>query len=77
MKQFSLKVLYTLNILLAVLVLGFFIPTVLSVFISVFTEVTFSQCVQSVIYWVFSIIGTVAAMSYINDLVTDTDKEKF
>lgn len=58
-------------ILLSVLILGMFIPFVISSFIVIFSDYTYQQCVvENVIFWIFTIICWVVSGIYINDVVT-------
>lgn len=69
MKKFIKTVLFAVLILLSVLVLGFLVPTCISLFIVNTTETTMTECVQSVPFWLFTIIGSVTSSIYINEVV--------
>lgn len=71
MKNFIKKIAYSLLVLSSIFVLGIFFPLMVSIFVSIFTEITFSQCVSSVIFWVIVFIGWVISMSFINEKVKE------
>jgi len=71
MKKLIDQVLSTLVILTSIIVLGIFIPLIVSVFISILTPATFVDCTTSVPFWLVTIIGWFGASAYINDLITE------
>jgi hypothetical protein len=73
MKQFLSKVLFTLIILSSVLILGLFIPIVISIFVSVFTDIAFSTCISSQIFWICSLLGCMFAIPYINQTFKEVE----
>ena len=71
MKKLINQVLSTLVILTSIIVLGIFIPLIISVFISILTPATFVDCTTSVPFWIVTIIGWFAASAYVNEVVTE------
>jgi hypothetical protein len=58
-------------ILLAVLFLGNLIPTTISMCIAICSKATFAECMNSVPYWLFTIIGWIIAATYLNDILVN------
>ena len=53
-------------IVLGVIVLGLLPCTFISMFISIFTDVTFKACVLTIPFWIGTMFGIFAAGMYIN-----------
>jgi hypothetical protein len=71
MKKLINQVLSTLVILTSIIVLGVFIPLIISILISILTPATFVDCTTSIPFWIVTIIGWFGASAYINDLITE------
>lgn len=71
MKHLIEKISYTIFVLLSVFLLGILFPLLISVFVSSTTEVTFSECVEFVPFWIGSFLGWVIAIFYVNEKVTE------
>jgi hypothetical protein len=54
-------------IIISVLFLGLLTPVIVSVFIVITTEATFSQCVATAPFWVVSIVGIIASSIAISE----------
>ncbi len=65
-KNLIKEVLLAVIVLISGVILGFTIPTTISFIIAILTEFTFIECTSSVIFWVFSLIGTAGGYCYIN-----------
>lgn len=60
----------TFNVLLYImcsLIIGFFLPIVISLISSISNNIEFTDCIDNPIFWVFSVIFTIAASFYLND----------
>jgi hypothetical protein len=71
MKHLIEKISYTIFVLLSVFLLGILFPLLISVFVSSTTEVTFSECVEFVPFWIGSFLGWIIAIFYVNEKVTE------
>jgi len=72
MKTFIINILFTFVIITSVLVLGIFIPLIISLFLSIISEsVSFEGCVISVPFWFFTLIGCLTSSFYVNDLLKE------
>ena len=71
MKNLITKLLHTLIILTSIIVLGIFIPLTVSVFISILTPATFTDCTTSIPFWLVTIICWAISAVYVNDVITN------
>ena len=67
MKTLLSKVLFALLTLVSTIVLGLIVPILFSSFISMTTPATFAECVMSIPFWIFTVLGLICAGIYIND----------
>lgn len=69
--QLLLTLVKSLLMLLSVFILGLFTPFMVSTFIVLTNDiVTYSDCVTTFPFWLFTLIGWIVASVYINEEVT-------
>lgn len=73
MKTLSIKILNAFLILLSIFLLGIFIPMISSIFITITTETTLSECIESLPFWIITFMGWIVAGTYINEELTKTN----
>jgi hypothetical protein len=73
MKHLLKKLLFALVVLLSIFILGIFVPMIISLFITMVTEATLTDCVKTAPFILFSIIGIICSAIYINEQVKDLD----
>lgn len=71
MKHLLKKLFFALVVLLSIFILGIFVPMIISIFISIVTDATLTDCIQTVPFVLFSIIGFICSAIYINEQVKD------
>jgi flagellar biosynthesis protein FliQ len=71
MKNLIEKLAYTMLVLLSVFILGIFFPLLISVFVASTTEITFSECIKFVPFWVICFLGWFIAIFYVNEKITE------
>ncbi len=71
MKNLLTKFAFAILLLLTSIILGLFVPVIFSLFISITTLATFSQCVQTFPFWAFAIVGLFTSICYINEVVKE------
>jgi|694.fasta_scaffold52593_6 hypothetical protein len=67
MKKLLLKVLEAITIVASIFVLGIVFPLLVSTFITIFTDVTMTECIVTIPFWVVTFTGWLIAGSYILD----------
>ncbi len=70
-KHLVKEILSAIIVLISGIILGLTIPVTLSALIALLTDFSFIQCTSSILFWVFSILGTVGGYSYINHIMKD------
>ena len=71
MKKLTIKVLEAMLITLLVFVLALTIPLIFSSIIVLLTSVTYTDCFEFPIFWIFFLIFLFISAFYINDLVNE------
>lgn len=71
MKHLLKKLFFALVVLLSIFILGIFVPMIISIFISMLTDVTLQDCIQTVQFVLFSMVGTFWSSIYIIHQVKD------
>jgi len=66
MKHLLKKLLFALVVLLSIFILGIFVPMIISLFIIITTEATLIDCIQTVPFILFSVIGCIISGLYIS-----------
>ena len=69
MKTILEKTLEAILVLLCIFILGMFPSTFVSIVASIFTDVTFSDCVEFPPFWIVSLLGWVIAGGYIDHVI--------
>lgn len=73
MKNVVTKVLEALLILTMVLILGLFVPFIVSSIVVLATKMTYSEIISSFLFWLFTVAGWIIAADYVN---TKLNEEK-
>lgn len=55
--------------LISIIVLGLLVPMLVSTFVVLTTRTTLEECVISVPFWIFTILGWLIACIYVNDAI--------
>ena len=71
MKNLLTKFTFAILVLLTTIILGLFVPVIFSLFISITTPATFTECVQTAPFWLFTLIALITSGVYINDVVKE------
>lgn len=71
MKNLLTKFAFAILVLLTSIILGLFVPVIFSLLISITTLATFTECVQTFPFWVFTIIGLFTSFCYINEVIKE------
>jgi len=66
MKTLLLKVLEAIIVLVSVFVLGILPSTLVSSFITLFTNATFIECVVTGPFWIVTVLGWITSSCYLN-----------
>lgn len=69
MKKLLNQVVIALVAMLSVIILGLFIPMLVSLFVIACTETTLSDAVTCVPFWIFTILGWILGSFYVNDVL--------
>lgn len=67
MKHLLKKLFFALVVLLSIFILGMFVPIIISIFITITTDATLQDCIQTVPFILFSVIGVIIAGCYVNE----------
>ena len=59
--------------MLCIIVMGIFIPTIVSLIASISDSVTFTDCFNSQFYWIFSVVGVFISIGYY-EMINNEDK---
>lgn len=71
MKNLLTKFAFAILLLLTSIILGLFVPVIFSLFIVVSTPATFTDCVQTAPFWLFTLIALFTSICYINEVVKE------
>jgi hypothetical protein len=71
MKKLTIKVLNAILIIILTFVLALTIPLILSSIVVLLTSVTYTDCFEFPIFWIFFLIFLFISAFYINDLVNE------
>jgi len=71
MRYVIAKVLEAWVVLISIVVLGMTIPMSISIFISIMNDMPISWCIQTVPFWLFSVIGMFVSCWYIGKIYED------
>ena len=71
MKILLNKTLFAITIQLYIFILGISPCMIISTFIVIITDATFQECITSVPFILFSILGIIISSIYINDEITN------
>lgn len=71
MKTLLTKFAFAIVILLTIIILGLLVPIIFSLFIVFSTPITFTDCVQTGPFWLFTIVSLVTSCAYFNDVVNN------
>ena len=71
MKILLNKTLFAITILLCIFILGITPCMIISTFIVIITDATFQDCIISVPFMLFSILGIIISSIYINEEITN------
>lgn len=63
------KLLEALYIIFSVFIIGLAFPVLVSAFIALTTEIVFSDCILSGLFWIIVLLGWVIGGVYVNDEV--------
>ncbi len=66
MKHLLKKLFFALVVLLSIFILGIFVPMIISIFISIVTNATLQDCIQTVPFILFCVIGNIISACYIS-----------
>ena len=67
MKKLFKTLPFALATLLCVFILGIAVPMIASLFIIITTDATLQECIQTVPFMLFSVLGNIGSAIYIND----------
>lgn len=67
MNKLTNKLVEALYVLVGIFAIGLAFPCLVSAFIALTTEATFSDCVFSAPFWIITLFGWISAGVYIND----------
>lgn len=70
MKNLFEKVGIAFIALISIIALGLLVPMLVSTFVVLTTSSTLEQCVTSVLFWIFTIIGWIISGIYVNESIT-------
>lgn len=71
MKNLFEKVGIAFIALISIIALGLLVPMLVSTFVVLTTSSTLEQCVTSVPFWIFTILGWIISGIYVNESITD------
>ena len=71
MRHLTFKIIEALIVVIATFVLGILFPILVSTMLTIMTKATYIDCICSVPFWIFTVLGWVVAGVYINETVTE------
>ena len=67
MNRLTNKLVEALYVIVSIFAIGLAFPSLVSAFIALTTEATFSDCVFTAPFWLITVLGWISAGVYIND----------